>query len=50
MTEAAAPAMREYSDVEYVFAPHDNSLPAAMDYLKAVWARRGFMVAVASVM
>jgi teichoic acid transport system permease protein len=37
--------MREYSDVEYVFAPHDNSLPAAVDYLREVWARRAFMVA-----
>ena len=37
--------MREYSDIEYVFAPHDNSLPAAFDYIREVWGRKAFMVA-----
>lgn len=46
MTEAtASPAMREYSDVEYVFGPHDNSLPDLRKYLTDIWERRAFMVA-----
>jgi teichoic acid transport system permease protein len=38
-------SLREYSDVEYVFEPHDNSLPAAKDYIRSVWDRRQFMTA-----
>lgn len=38
-------ALREYSDVEYVFGPHDNSLPDLRKYLSDVWDRRAFMVA-----
>lgn len=37
--------MREYSDIEYVFAPHDNSLPATLDYIREVWNRKSFMAA-----
>lgn len=36
---------REYSDVEYVFGPHDNSLPDLREYMSDVWDRRAFMVA-----
>lgn len=45
MSEAppAAAPMRSYSDVEYVFEPHDNSLPAARKYIQAVWDRRAFI-------
>lgn len=35
--------LRQYSDVEYVFVPHDNSLPPLREYIKAVWERRAFM-------
>jgi teichoic acid transport system permease protein len=37
--------MRAYSDVVYVFEPHDHSLPDARTYLRGVWERRAFMVA-----
>ncbi len=37
--------MRAYSDVEYVFEPHDNSLPNARTYLHGVWDRRAFIKA-----
>lgn len=43
-TDTSASTMREYSDVEYVFEPHDNSLPAARKYLAEIWDRRAFMV------
>ena len=36
---------REYSDVEYVFGPHDHSLPDLRHYVRDVWDRRAFMVA-----
>jgi len=37
--------LREYSDVEYTFEPHDNSLPDIRAYMADVWDRRAFMVA-----
>ncbi len=36
---------REYSDIEYVFEPHDRSLPDVRKYLQGVWDRRAFMIA-----
>lgn len=47
MTNTAhdAETLREYSDVEYVFGPHDKSLPDLRKYLSDVWDRRAFMVA-----
>ncbi len=35
--------LREYSDVEYVFVPQDNTLPPLREYLRNVWERRAFM-------
>ena len=35
---------REYSDIEYVFRPHDNSMPPARDYIKSVVDRWPFVV------
>lgn len=35
---------REYSDIEYVFRPHDNSMPPAGAYLKSVIERWPFVV------
>jgi ABC-type polysaccharide/polyol phosphate export permease len=37
--------LREYSDVEYVFGPHDHSLPDIRKYMSDVWERRAFMMA-----
>ena len=37
-----------YSDVEYVFKPHDNSLPEAREYIQSVWDRRDFIREMAS--
>jgi teichoic acid transport system permease protein len=37
----------EYSDVEYVFEPHSSTIPNVREYLKALWARREFMEALA---
>ena len=47
MTDTAglAESPREYSDVEYVFGPHDHSLPDLRHYVRDVWDRRAFMVA-----
>lgn len=43
--EAELPAgWREYSDVEYVFGPHDNSMPPAREYIRSVLARWPFIV------
>lgn len=43
-TTADPAEMRAYSDIEYVFEPHDNSLPAARKYIQDVWDRRAFIV------
>jgi ABC-type polysaccharide/polyol phosphate export permease len=43
---ALAPAS-EYSDVEYVFEPHSSTMPNIREYVKALWARRQFMEALA---
>ncbi|MCB0988504.1 MAG: ABC transporter permease [Microthrixaceae bacterium] len=47
MTDLASGAghQRPYSDVEYVFEPHDHSLPDIRAYIRDVWDRRAFMVA-----
>lgn len=47
MTETAGKSQvtQTYSDVEYVFEPHDHSLPDVRTYLREVWDRRAFMVA-----
>lgn len=37
----------KYSDVEYVFEPHSSTIPDIREYLKALWARRQFMEALA---
>ena len=42
---ASAAGERPYSDVEYVFEPHDHSLPDPRGYIRDVWDRRAFMVA-----
>ena len=45
MTTTPGVGRTEYSDVEYVFEPHDSSMPPARQYLERVWDRRAFMVA-----
>ncbi|MEO6629811.1 MAG: ABC transporter permease [Aquihabitans sp.] len=47
MTEAKNPEanLRDYSDVEYVFEPHDNSMPNAREYFQSIWDRRDFIKA-----
>lgn len=44
---AAEPSAR-YSDVEYVFEPHSNSMPDIREYVASLWARRQFMVELAN--
>ncbi|HZM38562.1 MAG TPA: ABC transporter permease [Acidimicrobiales bacterium] len=41
-------AVSQYSDVEYVFEPHSNTLPNVREYMKALWDRRHFMRELAS--
>ncbi len=36
-----------YSDVEYVFEPHGNTMPNLREYVTALWERRAFMVELA---
>jgi teichoic acid transport system permease protein len=43
----SAPALREYSDVEYVFEPHTKTRPKTSDYVRDLWDRRAFMTALA---
>ncbi len=42
-----APAMRPYSDTQYVWEPHGAQMPAVRPYLRDAWARRHFVVAFA---
>lgn len=39
--------LRPYSDVEYVFEPHNASLETAREYIHDVWIRRRFAIALA---
>jgi ABC-type polysaccharide/polyol phosphate export permease len=41
-------AVSNYSDVEYKFGPHSNTLPNVREYLKALWDRREFVRELAS--
>jgi teichoic acid transport system permease protein len=41
-------AVSQYSDVEYVFEPHSNTMPNVREYLQALWDRRQFMRELAS--
>ena len=40
-------ATAEYSDVEYVFEPHEATMPDLREYVRALLERRPFMVALA---
>lgn len=42
-----APALRPYSDVEYVFEPHSKTLPPFREYIGAAWDRRHFVTSMA---
>jgi teichoic acid transport system permease protein len=45
MTKMTEPG--KYSDVEYVFEPHSTALPDLREYVRSLWERRQFMVALA---
>jgi teichoic acid transport system permease protein len=48
MTAVGAPsALRDYSDVEYVFEPHSKTRPPVGEYVRELWARRDFIAALA---
>jgi len=40
-------APRRYSDVEYVFEPNSTAMPSVGEYIRELWERRRFMVAMA---
>jgi teichoic acid transport system permease protein len=49
MTAVQHPAaLREYSDVEYVFEAHSTKRPAVREYVSDLWARRQFLKTLAA--